>query len=115
MFKIKHSGVLQVHMFCQAHEAYAAGLSEANRVLSDMRQHEEFLRFIKEPPLEPGQPSISAFIFRPLQVGDGAATFPSFCFSVCMCMCVHTCVCICVCVCVHTCVCVSVSPCFFLN
>ncbi|XP_070175591.1 uncharacterized protein [Littorina saxatilis] len=57
----------KAHMFCQAHESYAEGLSEANRVLSDMRQNEEFLRFIKDPPLAPGQPSISAFIFRPLQ------------------------------------------------
>ena len=55
-------------MFCQAHETYAEGLGEANQVLSEMRQHPGFLRFLKEPPQQPGQPSISAFIFRPLQV-----------------------------------------------
>nr|KAG5693409.1 hypothetical protein BaRGS_009882 [Batillaria attramentaria] len=57
----------KVHMFCQAHETYALGLSEANRVLSELRQNEDFVRFVKEPALEAGQPSISAFIFRPLQ------------------------------------------------
>ncbi|KAL8609608.1 hypothetical protein ACOMHN_023744 [Nucella lapillus] len=57
----------KVEMFCQAHEAYAAGLSAANCVLSEMGQNKKFLRLVKDPPLQPGQPSISAFIFRPLQ------------------------------------------------
>ena len=48
---------------------YAEGLSEANQVLTELRQNSEFVRFLKEPPLSPGQPSISAFIFRPVQVG----------------------------------------------
>ncbi|XP_025112214.1 uncharacterized protein LOC112574971 isoform X2 [Pomacea canaliculata] len=67
----QHSAVFQnvekVQMLCQAHETYALGLREANRVLSELQHNHDFVRFVKEPALEPGQPSISAFIFRPLQ------------------------------------------------
>ncbi|PVD28170.1 hypothetical protein C0Q70_10755 [Pomacea canaliculata] len=57
----------KVQMLCQAHEMYALGLREANRVLSELQHNHDFVRFVKEAALEPGQPSISAFIFRPLQ------------------------------------------------
>ncbi|PVD28313.1 hypothetical protein C0Q70_10900 [Pomacea canaliculata] len=59
--------VEKVQMLCQAHETYALGLRKANRVLSELQHNHDFVRFVKEPALEPGQPSISAFIFRPLQ------------------------------------------------
>ncbi|PVD27996.1 hypothetical protein C0Q70_10573 [Pomacea canaliculata] len=67
----QHSAVFQnvekVQMLCQAHEMYALGLREPNRVLSQLQHNHDFVRFVKEPALEPGQPSISAFIFKSLQ------------------------------------------------
>ena len=57
----------KVHMLCQAYDLYAQGLSAANQLLSNLRRSEDFVRFVKEPSLEVGQPSISAFIYRPVQ------------------------------------------------
>lgn len=57
----------KVHMLCQAYDLYAKGISNANLVLSDLRRCEDFVRFVQEPPLEGGQPSISSFIYRPVQ------------------------------------------------
>ncbi|XP_071096723.1 uncharacterized protein [Haliotis cracherodii] len=57
----------KVHMLCQAYEIYAHGLSDANGVLSDLKRNEDFIRFVKNPQLLSGQPSISAFIYRPIQ------------------------------------------------
>ena len=57
----------KVHMLCQAYDLYAKGISNANHVLSDLRRCEDFVRFVQEPALEGGQPSISSFIHRPVQ------------------------------------------------
>ncbi|ESO85945.1 hypothetical protein LOTGIDRAFT_167700 [Lottia gigantea] len=57
----------KLHMLCQAYEIYANGLSNANAVLSDLKRNPDFVRFVKEPVLTQGVPSISAFIYRPIQ------------------------------------------------
>lgn len=57
----------KVHMLCQAYDLYAKGISAANQLLSELRRCEDFVRFVKDPPLEVNQPSISAFIYRPVQ------------------------------------------------
>ncbi|KAK6196036.1 hypothetical protein SNE40_001339 [Patella caerulea] len=56
----------KLHMLCQAYEIYAQGLSNANGVLSGLKRNPDFMRFVKEPALTPGEPSISAFIYRPI-------------------------------------------------
>ena len=54
-------------MLCQAYDLYAKGLQQANQVLSDLQKTEDFMRFVQDPPLEGRQPSISQFIYRPVQ------------------------------------------------
>ena len=54
-------------MLCQAYDLYAKGLQQANQVLSELQQTGDFRRFVKDPPLEGMQPSISQFIYRPVQ------------------------------------------------
>lgn len=55
-------------MLCQAYDLYINGLNSAIEVLQDLKKNEDFLKYIKDPPLVPLQPSISAFIYRPVQV-----------------------------------------------
>ena len=57
----------KVHMLCQAYDLYAKGISTANHLLSELRKNEDFVRFVRDPPLEGNQPSISTFIYRPVQ------------------------------------------------
>ncbi|KAK3593735.1 hypothetical protein CHS0354_013632 [Potamilus streckersoni] len=57
----------KVHMLCQAYELYAKGISEANKLLSDLRKSEDFIKFLSKPSLKGRQPSINTFIFRPVQ------------------------------------------------
>lgn len=57
----------KVNMICQAYDLYARGLAGANLVLSEVRKSPEFVKFIKEPQLQKNQPSISAFIYRPVR------------------------------------------------
>ncbi|XP_045191341.2 uncharacterized protein LOC123548240 [Mercenaria mercenaria] len=57
----------KVHMLCQAYDLYAKGISAANQLLSELRRNEDFVRFVRDPPLEGNQPSISTFIYRPVQ------------------------------------------------
>jgi regulator of G-protein signaling 3 len=57
----------KVHMLCQAYDLYAKGISTANHLLSELRRNEDFVRFVRDPPLEGNQPSISTFIYRPVQ------------------------------------------------
>lgn len=56
----------KVHMLSQAYDLYSKGLGEANDLLSDLRRSTEFVKFVREPPLEPQQPSISTFLTRPV-------------------------------------------------
>ncbi|XP_048777843.2 uncharacterized protein LOC125681698 isoform X1 [Ostrea edulis] len=56
----------KVHMLSQAYDLYSKGLGEANELLSDLRKSTEFVKFVREPPLEPQQPSISTFLTRPV-------------------------------------------------
>ncbi|XP_052222379.1 uncharacterized protein LOC127838592 isoform X1 [Dreissena polymorpha] len=57
----------KVHMLCQAYDLYAKGISAANQLLSDLRRSEDFVRFISVAAVPDGQPSISAFVYRPVQ------------------------------------------------
>ncbi|XP_069120607.1 uncharacterized protein [Argopecten irradians] len=57
----------KMHMLCQAYDLYAKGLDEANNVLSDLRSNTDFMKFLKDPIQDSRQPSISAFICRPVQ------------------------------------------------
>ncbi|WAR30627.1 RGS3-like protein [Mya arenaria] len=57
----------KVHMLCQAYDLYAKGISAGNQLLSDLRRNDDFVRFVREPSLESNQPSISSFIYRPVQ------------------------------------------------
>ncbi|KAL3872127.1 hypothetical protein ACJMK2_040079 [Sinanodonta woodiana] len=57
----------KIHILCQAYELYAKGINEANRLLSDLRKSEDFIKFVSNPSLKGRQPSISTFIFRPVQ------------------------------------------------
>ena len=54
-------------MLCQAYDLYAKGLQQANQVLSALEKTDDFSRFVQEAPLEGRQPSISQFIYRPVQ------------------------------------------------
>ncbi|XP_076454818.1 uncharacterized protein LOC143289654 [Babylonia areolata] len=66
--RVLFQNVEEIHRLCRAHVTYAQGLGSANRMLSELRGHARFARFLQEPPLAAGrQPSISAFLFRPLQ------------------------------------------------
>nr|XP_022327199.1 uncharacterized protein LOC111126682 isoform X2 [Crassostrea virginica] len=56
----------KVHMLSQAYDLYSKGLGEANELLSDLRKSTEFVKFVRDPPLEPQQPSISTFLTRPV-------------------------------------------------
>lgn len=55
-------------MLCQAYDLYINGLNSAIEVLQVLKKNDDFLKYIKDPPLVPFQPSISAFIYRPVQV-----------------------------------------------
>ncbi|KAH9500272.1 hypothetical protein Btru_073594 [Bulinus truncatus] len=61
----------KVHMLCQAYESYANGLANSNTLLKELRKNRDFMSFVKEPATEDGQsfnqPTISAFINRPVQ------------------------------------------------
>ncbi|KAL3872434.1 hypothetical protein ACJMK2_040361 [Sinanodonta woodiana] len=57
----------KIHILCQAYELYAKGINEANRLLSDLRKSEDFIKFVSNPSLKGRQPSISTSIFRPIQ------------------------------------------------
>ncbi|VDH97352.1 regulator of G-protein signalling 3 [Mytilus galloprovincialis] len=57
----------KVNMICQAYDLYARGIAGANQSLAELRKNPEFVKFVKEPKLQSGQPSISAFIYRPVQ------------------------------------------------
>ncbi|XP_061165285.1 uncharacterized protein LOC133174226 [Saccostrea echinata] len=56
----------KVHMLSQAYELYSKGLGEANELLLELRKSTEFVKFVKDPPLEPQQPSISTFLTKPV-------------------------------------------------
>uniref|UniRef100_A0A2C9M8D8 PDZ domain-containing protein n=1 Tax=Biomphalaria glabrata TaxID=6526 RepID=A0A2C9M8D8_BIOGL len=61
----------KVHMLCQAYESYANGLASSNTLLKELRKNRDFMSFVKDTPSEDGQsfgqPTISAFINRPVQ------------------------------------------------
>ncbi|KAK3088405.1 hypothetical protein FSP39_018747 [Pinctada imbricata] len=57
----------KVHMLSQAYDLYSKGLGEANVLLLDLSKSGEFVKFIREPSMDPQQPTISAFISRPVQ------------------------------------------------
>ncbi|KAL5012143.1 hypothetical protein ScPMuIL_010694 [Solemya velum] len=57
----------KIVMLCQAYDLYINGLNSAIEVLQVLKKNDDFLKYIKDPPLVPFQPSISAFIYRPVQ------------------------------------------------
>lgn len=57
----------KVAMFCQAYDLYAKGITSANKVLSDLSSCEDFIKFVRNCSLESTEPSISSFIYLPVQ------------------------------------------------
>ncbi|XP_064616351.1 uncharacterized protein LOC135480446 [Liolophura sinensis] len=56
----------KIQLLCQAYDIYARGLSNANKVLSDLKRCQEFQKFIQDAD-DGRQPSIMAFIYRAAQ------------------------------------------------
>ncbi|CAG2190156.1 unnamed protein product [Mytilus edulis] len=57
----------KIAMFCQAYDLYAKGITSANKVLSDLSASEDFIKFVRNSTLESGEPSISSYIYLPVQ------------------------------------------------
>ncbi|XP_052093008.1 uncharacterized protein LOC127729311 [Mytilus californianus] len=57
----------KIAMFCQAYDFYAKGITSANKVLSDLSTSEDFIKFVRNSTLEAGEPSISSYIYLPVQ------------------------------------------------
>ncbi|KAI0227526.1 hypothetical protein LSAT2_021994 [Lamellibrachia satsuma] len=57
----------KVSMMTAAYRAYCDGLSGAMRLLAELQTSSKFDNFLREQPLQCGQPTISEFICKPLE------------------------------------------------
>ena len=51
----------------ETYEKYCSGIKNAFLLLAELRDYEEFDHFLREPPTEGRQPSITRFIQKPLE------------------------------------------------
>ncbi len=54
-------------MMSETFKHYCNGIKNSFRLLTELKNSEEFDQFLQEPPPKSGQPTISRFIQRPLE------------------------------------------------